>query len=109
MTTTNVSFLFTAKRTCTGDEQCDYFSEIIQLADASACPAQRPVDPWWILWTGNVQNTGPSSENGQATPRAGQGLVRAARAWAFIAGAAERAARRRPRSRPRPTAARSGS
>lgn len=68
-TATTVSFLFTGKRTCTGGEQCDYFSELIQLADASACPAARPDDPWWILWTGNVQNTGPSSETGQATPR----------------------------------------
>src|SRR3954471_16349794 len=73
MTATNVSVLFTAKRTCADGEQCDYYSEIIQLPDTSACPADRPYDPFWILWTGNVQNTGPTTENGTATPRGWSG------------------------------------
>jgi hypothetical protein len=67
-TATSVSFTFTATRTCSGGEQCDYFSEIDQLNDASACPAGRPPDPW-ILWTGDVQNVGPTTETGRATPR----------------------------------------
>jgi hypothetical protein len=67
-TATSVSFTFTAKRTCTGGEQCDYFSELDQLTDASACPPGRPNDPW-IVWTGDVQNTGPTTETGRATPR----------------------------------------
>jgi hypothetical protein len=67
-TATSVSFTFTAKRTCSGGEQCDYFSELDQLLDASACPAERPADPW-IVWTGDVQNTGPTTETGRATPR----------------------------------------
>jgi hypothetical protein len=65
---TTVSFTFTVKRTCAGGEQCDYFSEIDQLTDDGPCPAGRPNDPW-ILWTGDVQNTGPTTERGQATPR----------------------------------------
>lgn len=65
---TSVSFVFTAKRTCSGDEQCDYFSEIDQLGDDGPCPPSQPHDPW-ILWTGEVQNTGPTTESGQATPR----------------------------------------
>ncbi len=69
MTATTVSILFTAKRTCADGEQCDYYSEIVQLPDTSACPTARPDDPWWILWTGNVQNAGPTTETGTATPR----------------------------------------
>jgi hypothetical protein len=72
-TAAGVTFTFTAQRTCNGDEQCDYFSEVDQLPDTSACPATRSDDPWMILWTGNVQNTGPTTENGQALPRGWSG------------------------------------
>src|SRR6185312_10036264 len=61
-------FTFTTQRACSGGEQCDYFSEIDQLSDGSACPAARPNDPW-ILWTGDVQNAGPATETGRALPR----------------------------------------
>lgn len=79
MTATNVSILFTGHRTCTGGEQCDYFTEIDQLEDDSLCPPQHPEGPWWILWTGKVQNTGPSSETGTATPRGWSGPTPAGR------------------------------
>ena len=68
VTPTSVSFSLTSKRTCDPGEQCDYFSEIDQLADASACPADHPADPW-ILWTSNVQTTGPTTETGKISPR----------------------------------------
>ncbi|WP_445152446.1 hypothetical protein [Baekduia sp. Peel2402] len=67
-TPTSISFSLTAKRTCGPGEQCDYFSEIDQLADTSACPAGQPADPW-IAWTGNVQTTGPTTETGRISPR----------------------------------------
>ncbi|HET6507279.1 MAG TPA: hypothetical protein VFG42_10860 [Baekduia sp.] len=73
-TSTSVSFTFTVKRVCSGGEQCDYFSELDQLTDASACPATRPHDPW-ILWTGDVQNTGPATETGRARPRGWSGAA----------------------------------
>jgi hypothetical protein len=65
---TSISFTFTTKRACAGGEQCDYFSELDQLDDDTSCPLGRPSNPW-ILWTGDVQNTGPTTETGQATPR----------------------------------------
>jgi hypothetical protein len=68
-TVSSVTVSFTVKRTCGPDEQCDYFSEIDQLADTSPCPAAHPTDPWWILWTGQVQNAGPTTEGGPTTPR----------------------------------------
>jgi hypothetical protein len=75
---TSVSFTFTAKRTCADGEQCDYFSEVDQLVGDGPCPADRPNDPW-ILWTGDVQNTGPTTERGQATPRGWSGTAPAGR------------------------------
>jgi hypothetical protein len=67
VTPTTVSFSLTAKRVCNG-EQCDYFSEIDQLADDAPCPQEQPADRW-IAWTGNVQTTGPTTETGKITPR----------------------------------------
>jgi hypothetical protein len=67
VTSTTVSFSLTAKRICNG-EQCDYFSEIDQLADDGPCPASQPADPW-IAWSGTVQNTGPTTETGKISPR----------------------------------------
>lgn len=66
-TATSITFTFTSKRICNG-EQCDYFSEFDQLADDGPCPAARPNDPW-IAWTGNVQTTGPTTESGRISPR----------------------------------------
>jgi hypothetical protein len=74
VTATSVTFSLTAKRTCAGGEQCDYFSEIDQLADDGPCPADHPHDPW-ITWTGNVQTTGPTTETGKIGPRGWTGLA----------------------------------
>jgi hypothetical protein len=68
VTASTVTFTATAKRTCVTDEQCDYFSEIDQIDGDGPCPATRPDNPW-IAWTGDVQNTGPSTENATITPR----------------------------------------
>jgi hypothetical protein len=65
---TSVSFTVTMGRTCALEEQCDYFSEIDQIDGDGPCPAGHPEDPW-IMWTGDVQNTGPTTESATTTPR----------------------------------------